>query len=100
MRRVLIDFQLVGWATNNEPQIGKNYSDIHYVGESVDLNTDSPDSALASFCLEHGCDLMTCDRKAYVPMLEKRGVKSVQISAYGINESSGQQIYVVRPITS
>ena len=88
------------WALDNEPQIAKNYSDIHRVGEPGVLAADSSDSALASFCLEHGCDLMTCDKGAYVPMLKKYGIKSVQISEYGINESSGQQIYVVRQITA
>ena len=95
---VLIDHQLRGWAMNNEPQIKKNYSKIHHVGEVPNPNASSSDSVLASFCIEHGCDLLTCDKEAYIPMLEKHGVKSVQILLYGINESSGQQIYAVRAI--
>ncbi|MDE0526158.1 MAG: hypothetical protein OXI27_06140 [Thaumarchaeota archaeon] len=99
-RGVLIDYQLAGWSIENEPQIRKNYSDIHRVGKPNVLADDSTDSELASFCLERGCDLMTCDKEAYAPMLKKRGVKFVQIHEYDMNEKSGQQIYVIKPVTS
>lgn len=97
---VLIDYQLIGWARVNNSRILKDYLTIHRVGESPDVNASSSDSVLAAFCIKRGCDLMTCDAKAYVPMLEERGAKSVSISTYGVNESSGQRIYAVRPILS
>lgn len=99
-RGVLVDYHLAGWSVKNEPQIRKNYSDIHRVGEPDVLAGNSPDPELASFCLERGCDLMTCDREAYVPILKKRGVRSVQIYEYDTNKESGQQIYVIKPVTS
>ena len=97
---VLIDYQLKGWAKDNEQQIKKDYPNIHYVGEEPNPSASSSDSMLASFCKKHACDLLTCDKEAYAPMLEDRGTKSVQISAYGMNGSSGQQIYAVRAIGS
>jgi len=99
-RGVLIDYQLAGWSVENEPQIRKNYSNIHRVGEPDVLAADSPDPKLALFCLERGCDLMTCDKEAYTSMLKKHGVKFVQIYEYDTNKKSGQQIYVIKPVTS
>ena len=99
-RGVLVDYHLAGWSTDNEPQIRRDYSDIHRVGKLGVLADDSPDSELASFCLERGCDLMTCDKEAYTHMLAKRGVRSVQIYEYDKNKESDQQIYVIKPVTS
>lgn len=99
-RGVLVDYQLAGWSVDNESQIHKNYSDIHRVGDPDVLANDSSDSELASFCLERGCDLMTCDKTAYAHMLKKRGVRFVQIHEYAMNKESDQQIYVIRPVTS
>ncbi len=99
-RGVLIDYQLAGWSTDNESQIRKDYSDIHRVGKPDVLAADSSDSELASFCLERGCDLMTCDKEAYTHMLKKRGVRSVQIYEYGTNKKSGPPIYIIKPVTS
>ena len=99
-RGVLIDYHLVGWSAKNEQQIRKKYSDIHRVGEQNVLAADRSDSELASFCLERGCDLMTCDKKAYAPMLKKRSIRFVQIYEYDMNKESDQQIYVIKPVTS
>ena len=97
---VLIDYQLIGWARANDSRIRKDYPTIHRVGETPDVNASSSDSVLASFCIKHGCDLMTCDARAHVPMLEERGAESVRISTYDVNKSSGQRIYVVKPTLS
>lgn len=99
-RGVLVDCPLAGWSVENEPRIRKDYSEIHRVNESNVLADDSPDSELASFCLERGYDLMTSDKKAYAPMLKKRDVRFVQIYEYDMNKQSNQQIYIIKPITS
>ena len=99
-RGVLVDYHLAGWSAKNEPQIRKNYSNIHSVGKPDVLADDSTDSELASFCLERGCDLMTCDKEAYAPMLKEHGVRFVQIHEYAMNKESGQQIYIIKPVTS
>ena len=96
MDGILIDHHLNGWAKENEQRIKRCYSKIHYIDDHVDLNEDSPDSELASFCIANDCDLLTSDKKAYAHWLEKLGVRAVHISAFGTNERSKQSMYIVK----
>lgn len=88
---VLIDYQIKGWAQSNKEKIGKTYSEIRYVGDPQNPGAGSSDSALASFCAENGCHLLTSDKKAYTPWLEQ-GVKEVRISLF----DKEQFVYLVR----
>ena len=96
MGGILVDHHLNGWAKENEQQIRRCYSQIHYIDDHVDLNEDSPDSELASFCIANDCDLLTSDKKAYAHWLEKLDVKAVHISTFGTNEQSKQSMYIVK----
>jgi hypothetical protein len=95
MGSILINHHLNWWAQENEQRIKRCHSTIHYIDDHVDLNEDSPDSELASFCTAHGCDLLTGDKTAYVHWLERHDVRAVRISAFGMNEQSKQHMYVV-----
>ena len=92
MASVLIDYQIKGWAKKNERQIAGDYSDILYVGEQPSPASDNSDSVLASFCMANNCDLLTSDKRAYVPWLEQ-GASEVRISRFA---AGGQSVYRVR----
>lgn len=92
MAGVLVDYQIKGWAQRNKEKIGKAYSDIRYVGDPRNPPAGGSDSALASFCAERGCDLLTGDKRAYAPWLEQ-GAKEVRISLFS---ADGQLVYLVR----
>lgn len=91
MASVLIDYQIKGWAQRNVEKIRAGYSDILYVGDHP--SSGSSDSVLASFCAANGYDLLTSDKRAYVPWLEEQRVKEVRISLF---DSGGQLVYLVR----
>ena len=91
MASVLIDYQIKGWAQRNEDAIRSDYSDIRYVGDPPNPDSDNSDSVLASFCLDNGCDLLTADKKAYVPWLEQGA--EVRISRFA---AGGQSVYRIR----
>ena len=94
---VLIDYQLNGWAKDNEPLIKQQYSKIHYVGESPNPDSGSPDSVIASFCKDNEMNLLTSDIKAYGTWMEKPK-SEVCISFFGTDEKSGQRVYCIRRI--
>ena len=92
---VLIDYQMKGWALKNESLIRERYSEVRYVGEPSNPKMDSSDSVVTRFCMDHNCDLLTSDKKAYVPLLEEWEVKEVRISLFGETEQSTQHVYLV-----
>lgn len=92
MAGVLIDYQIKGWAKTNERKIKDDgYSDIRYVGDPPNPDSGSSDSVLASFCMAHGCDLLTADKKAHVPWLEQGA--EVRISGFA---AGGRSVYRIR----
>ena len=57
----------------------KDYTGIKYVvGEDIDES--STDVKCAKFCIEHNCDFITADKKAYDEIFtELKEVKSIEI---------------------
>lgn len=92
---VLIDYQIRGWASKNESLIRKQYSEVRYVGDPLNPKMNSSDSVVTRFCRDNSCDLLTSDKKAYVPLLEEWGVGEVRISLFDENERSTQHVYRV-----
>ena len=57
----------------------KDYASIEYVGEIIPET--SPDSDCAEYCIEHKCDFITADKKAYDEILtELKEVQSIKIT--------------------
>ena len=94
MARVLIDYQIKGWAQRNEQKVKDAYSEILYVGDQGNPPAGGSDSVLASFCAKNGCDLLTADKKAYAPWLEQ-GAREVRISMFN---TDAQLVYLVRAV--
>ena len=93
---VLIDYQLNGWAAENEDLIHKRYSKIRYIREEPGLSEKSSDAEMASFCKTRGCDMLTADKKVYESWLEKRRVDEICISEFGKDVKGKRPVYRVR----
>ena len=91
---VLIDYDVIGWANENETLIHKDYEDIQRVGEDPNPQRTSPDEAIADYCEEKNFDLLTGDKRAYTKLLMNKRVKAVQISKFDTYKII--QIYLVK----
>ena len=91
---VVVDAPLIGWARESEQRIKGDYAEIIPVPDAPGLSASSSDSAVASFCIKNGCDLLTSDKKAYTPMLDEHGAREVHISLYDSN--APQHVYLMR----
>lgn len=98
IHKILIDYNKKGWARDNEPRIREDYSEIYYVDNIPGLSAASSDSEIALFCITNGYDLLTSDKRAYASLLQNGSVNTIQISIYDTDESSGQQVYLVKTL--
>ena len=55
----------------------KDYASIKYVGEIIPET--SPDSDCAEYCIEHKCDFITADKKAFDEIFKLKKIKSIEI---------------------
>ena len=55
----------------------KDYASIEYVGEIIPET--SPDSDCAEYCIEHKCDFITADKKAFDEIFKLKKIKSIEI---------------------
>ena len=96
-RKVLIDYNRLGWAKKSD-QIGKDYSEILRVGDEGSPGQEAKDVEIAAFCEENNCDLLTGDKRAYALLLQQPHVKAVQISKYAHDEEAEQQVYLIKTL--
>jgi len=94
--KVLIDYDMRGWADENETKIHTDYEEILRVGIDPNPKQDSSDEIIAVFCEENNCDLLTGDQRAYTKLLMNPRVKAVQISKYDFYTSGEKQVYLVK----
>ncbi len=95
--RILVDYQIIGWAKRNEQKIHLSYKQILYVGTPPSPGRDSSDSRLASFCKSNDCDLLTSDQRAYLPFLTECNAGEVRISLF---DTGSQNVYLVKMTVS
>jgi len=94
--KILIDYDMRGWADENETKIHTDYEEILRVGIDPNPKQDSSDEIIAAFCEENNCDLLTGDQRAYTKLLMNTRVKAVQISKYDFYTPSEKQVYLVK----
>lgn len=75
--KVLIDYDVKGWAEENQTRIRTDYEEILKIGEEPNPPMNSGDETIASFCEEKNCDLLTGDKRAYTELLKNNRVKAV-----------------------
>jgi hypothetical protein len=54
------------------------------------------DETLATFCMEHDCELLTADNRAYIHFFSEKKIKNVQISEFIYENKADRPIYCVK----
>lgn len=91
---VVVDEHLEGWTSRHHQELIEKFQEVRAVGDRHELPRGIKDGPLAAYCKRENCLLVTCDRKIYVNFFVN-GTETIQIRTYGINEDSGQTIYLV-----
>jgi len=94
--KVLIDYDVRGWADENESKIKLDYEVILKVGEEPNPKAESKDDVIATFCEENNCNLLTGDKRVYTELLKNKRVKAAQISKYDWDKSGNKQVYLIK----
>ncbi len=81
MKRVVVDYDILGWGNEHEDELLKQYQKVLKVGTEPGLERRKPDTVIASYCKTNNCDLLTEDVRAYQYYFGV-GVNMVQISRY------------------
>ncbi len=81
MKRVVVDYDILGWGNEHEDELLKQYQKVLKVGTEPGLERRKPDTVIASYCKTNNCDLLTGDVRAYQYYFNV-GVNRVQISRY------------------
>ena len=95
-KRVLIDEGKSHLEQDHRDRILSDYAEVLHVGGDGAPESGSDDTAIAAFCEDKCCDLLTGDKKAYTKLLAADRIEEVRISRYVIDKESGQQVYRVR----
>ena len=94
LKNALLDEHLTHFKDKEYSDCIKDHTGIKYeVG--VDIKTGSSDVELAKFCIEHCCDFITADKKAYDEIFTIEEVKSIEIIRILKNEPT-----INRPVYS
>jgi len=95
--KVVIDKDILGWGSDQEGELLKQYKKVLYVGKDPDLPQRSFDDEVASYCKNNNCDLLTGDGKAYTHCFEAE-IKTIQITKYAWYKDGDRPIYLIRII--
>ena len=96
MTNVLID-QNCKWLANQESKkLLDKYDEIFVVGD--DLKQREYDENLATFCMDHCCELLTADNRAYIHFFTDKRIKNIQISEFVYEHKADRPIYLVKII--
>ena len=94
MKNVLID-QNCKWLVNEDAKKHlENYDKIFVVG--IDLKQRDYDEALATFCKDNDCELLTADNRAYIHFFSEKKIKNVQLSEFIYEDKADRPIYLVK----
>jgi len=94
VKNVLID-QNCKWLVNEDSKkLLENYEQIFVVGEH--LKQREYDEALATFCMDNSCELLTADNRAYIHFFNDKRIRSVQISEFVYEHKADRPIYLVK----
>ncbi len=94
MKNVLID-QNCKWLVNEDAKKHlENYDKIFVVG--IDLKQRDYDEALATFCKDNDCELLTADNRAYIHFFSEKKIRNVQLSEFIYEDKADRPIYLVK----
>lgn len=96
MPNVLIDQNCKWLANESNKKLLDSYNEIFVVGDH--LKQREYDENLAKFCLEHGCDLLTADNRAYTHFFIDKQITNVHISEFVYEHKADRPVYLVKII--
>src|ERR1700688_3998855 len=76
--RVIIDHDILGWATQHAAELASQYFEVLQVGKNRELPEGISDVDIAQYCKENRCDLITGDKRSYTDFF-KAGINRVSI---------------------
>jgi|APSaa5957512535_1039671.scaffolds.fasta_scaffold50035_2 hypothetical protein len=94
--KVIIDYDIRGWAKDNESKIAKKYNKLIIVGEAKALSSKSSDKKIGAYAYRYNCDVLTADNTAYVEFFKNKSIKSANIVQFDLWERGNRPIYLVR----
>lgn len=95
-KRVLIDEGKSHLEQDHRDRILRDYAEVLHVGGDDAPESGSDDAAIAAFCEDKCCDLLTGDKRAYTELLAAGRIEEVRISRYVVDRKSNQPIYRIR----
>jgi hypothetical protein len=97
--KIVVDKQLTGWRGLSEEELLKRYDEVLKVGVHPDLPQRMNDKDLASYCIQHACQLITADIKAYANFFQT-GSATVEVRQYGFDKKADRHVFIVRILDS
>ena len=98
INKVVIDYDIRGWAKEKEKYISKKYKKLIIVGSEKALPMKSDDKKIGAYSYRNNCDILTADKTAYVEYFKNKKIKSVNITQFALYKKGDKPIYLVRII--
>ena len=95
INKVVIDYDVRGWAKKKEKLLLKKYKKLVIVGVEKALPMKSKDKKIGAYSYRYNCDILTADKTAYVDYFKNRKIKSVNISKFALYRKGKKPIYLV-----
>jgi hypothetical protein len=93
--RVIIDHDILGWGSEHEKELLKDYESVMLVSKHPDLPQRSFDDKIAAYCKKNDCDLMTGDARCYTHFFTA-GIKAVRIRQYDWWKKGDRPVYLIQ----
>ena len=94
--KVVIDYDIRGWAKDNEKLITKKYKNLVVVGIHKSLTQDSSDKKIGAYANRYKCDILTSDKTAYVDYFKNKTIQTVEIHKFASYQKGTRPIYLVK----
>ncbi len=94
--KVIIDEDILKVSSNQE--LKEKFIEVIPIGKIKELPAGSKDEKIGAYCYEHGCDLITADKRAYDKFFRDARIKSVIISNYGVFKEGKRLMYRIQII--
>lgn len=94
--KIIIDYDIRGWAKDNEKIITKKYKNLVVVGIHKSLPQDASDKKIGAYANRYHCDILTSDKTAYVDYFKNKAIQSVEINKFASYQKGSKPIYLIK----
>ena len=89
--KIVIDKDALGWDNEHAAEL-KSYTEVLSVSKHPSLLQSDSDEAIARYCAQNDCDLITADKEFYMYYFDV-GITKVSIKRLG--ERGGKYVYLI-----